>query len=236
MIADHSHGLPLYLDLSVMRFLEIRRTNRTPEPAEFDHDFPALIARTLTDLTPDERHVLRSVALLDSFDLNLATRAAGMTHEAPAMRLAERPFVRENPFSLRRRTSPVPDGRRGVLDARERTCRWRAGGGPGRRGWRRRRGRLRGQREAGEGGELGLLGEREVPAGLQQVLQQSPGGSLGEDVVDVRGRHRPLGPVGVGVEAARCGDLVGDLTAPLYDHASELTQQFHKLWTPPLDS
>lgn len=145
VIADRSHGLPLYLDLSVMRFLEIRRTNRTPEPAEFDLDFPALIARTLTDLTPDERHVLHPVALLDSFDLNLATRAAGMTHEAPAMRLAERPFVRENPFSLRRRTSPVPDGRRGVLDARERTCRWRAGGGPGRRGWRRRRGPGRGQ-------------------------------------------------------------------------------------------
>ncbi|WP_405720812.1 ATP/GTP-binding protein [Streptomyces sp. NBC_00046] len=100
VIAGRSHGLPLYLDLSVMRFLEIRRTNRTPEPADFDHDFPALIARTLTDLTPDERHVLRSVALLDSFDLNLATRAAGMTHEAPAMRLTERPFVRENPFGL----------------------------------------------------------------------------------------------------------------------------------------
>lgn len=83
-----------------MRFLEIRRTGRTPEPADFDHDFPALIARTLTDLTPDERHVLRSVSLLDSFDLNLATRAAGMSHEAPAMRLAERPFVRENPFGL----------------------------------------------------------------------------------------------------------------------------------------
>ncbi|MFF9569860.1 ATP/GTP-binding protein [Streptomyces sp. NPDC014685] len=100
VIADRSHGLPLYLDLSVMRFLEIRRTGRTPQPADFDHDFPALIARTLTDLTPDERHVLRSVALLDSFDLNLATRAAGMTHEAPAMRLIERPFVRENPFGL----------------------------------------------------------------------------------------------------------------------------------------
>ncbi|MFC9622308.1 hypothetical protein ACFTXM_20710 [Streptomyces sp. NPDC056930] len=98
MIAGRSHDLPLYLDLSVMRFLEIRRTGRTPQPANFDHGFPALIARTLTDLTPDERHVLRSISLLDFFGLNLATRAAGMTHEAPAMQLAERPFVRENPF------------------------------------------------------------------------------------------------------------------------------------------
>lgn len=100
VITDRSHGLPLYLDLAVMRFLEIRRTGRTPVPADFDHDFPALIARTLSDLTPDERHVLRSVALLDSFDLTLATAAAGLRHEAPAMRLIERPFVRETPFGL----------------------------------------------------------------------------------------------------------------------------------------
>ncbi|MER7692855.1 ATP/GTP-binding protein [Streptomyces sp. NPDC097610] len=100
VITGRSHGLPLYLDLSVMRFLELRRTGHTPQPADFDHDFPALVSRTLSDLTPDERHVLRSVSLLDSFDVPLATRAAGMSHEAPALRLTERPFVRENPFAL----------------------------------------------------------------------------------------------------------------------------------------
>ncbi|MEV0604712.1 ATP/GTP-binding protein [Streptomyces sp. NPDC050315] len=100
VITDRSHGLPLYLDLAVMRFLEIRRSGREPEPADFDADFPALIARTLADLTPDERHVLRSVALLDAFDLNLATRTAGLTHQASALRLTERPFVRHNPFGL----------------------------------------------------------------------------------------------------------------------------------------
>ncbi|MFB6999262.1 ATP/GTP-binding protein [Streptomyces virginiae] len=100
VVTDRSHGLPLYLDLAVMRFLELRRTGHTPVPADFDHDFPALIARTLSDLTPDERHVLRSVALLDSFDLTLATAAAGLQHQAPTMRLIERPFVRENPFGI----------------------------------------------------------------------------------------------------------------------------------------
>ncbi|MEU2228623.1 hypothetical protein [Streptomyces sp. NPDC018347] len=58
VITGRSHGLPLHLDLSVLRFLEIRRT-REPAPSDFDHDFGALIARTLSDLTPDERHVLR---------------------------------------------------------------------------------------------------------------------------------------------------------------------------------
>ncbi|MGW7260527.1 hypothetical protein [Streptomyces sp. NPDC054834] len=100
VITGRSHGLPLYLDLSVMRFLEIHRTGRSPAPADFDHDFPALIARTLSDLTAPERHVLRSVSLLDAFDLPLAARAAGLTHEAPALRLIERPFVRQDPFGL----------------------------------------------------------------------------------------------------------------------------------------
>ncbi|MGN5392512.1 ATP/GTP-binding protein [Streptomyces sp. JL7001] len=99
VITSRSHGLPLYLDLSVLRFLEIRRT-RQPVPADFDHDFGALIARTLSDLTPDERHVLRSISLLDAFDLTLATAAGGLSHQAPAQRLIERPFVRENAFGL----------------------------------------------------------------------------------------------------------------------------------------
>ncbi|MEU7088003.1 ATP/GTP-binding protein [Streptomyces achromogenes] len=99
VITARSHGLPLHLDLAVARFLDIRRT-RDPQPADFDHTFPALLARALSDLTPEERHVLRSVSLLDAFDLDLATRAAGLAHQAPARRLTERPIVYENPYAL----------------------------------------------------------------------------------------------------------------------------------------
>ncbi|MEV8529254.1 ATP/GTP-binding protein [Streptomyces sp. NPDC052000] len=100
VITARSHGLPLHLDLAVSRFLEIRRTGRTPAEADFDCTFPALLARTMSDLSPEERHVLRSTALLDAFDLDLATRAAGLTHQAPARRLTERPLVTENPQAL----------------------------------------------------------------------------------------------------------------------------------------
>ncbi len=100
VITARSHGLPLYLDLAVMRFLELRRTGRTPQPADFDHDFPALIARTLRDLTGPERHVLRAVSLLDAFDIDLATQAAGLDRQGPAVRLAERPFVGEDALAL----------------------------------------------------------------------------------------------------------------------------------------
>ncbi|MFG2472274.1 ATP/GTP-binding protein [Streptomyces canus] len=99
VITARSHGLPLYLDLSVARFLELRRSGRTPLPSDFAHDFPSLVSRTLSDLTPEERHVLRS-SLLDAFDVPLATRTAGLTREAPALRLTERPFIRENSFGL----------------------------------------------------------------------------------------------------------------------------------------
>ncbi|MFD4972417.1 hypothetical protein [Streptomyces sp. NPDC058424] len=40
------------------------------------------------------------MSLLDAFDLPLAARAAGPTHEAPALRLIERPFVRQDPYGL----------------------------------------------------------------------------------------------------------------------------------------
>ncbi|MEV5242934.1 ATP/GTP-binding protein [Streptomyces cinnamoneus] len=100
VITARSHGLPLHLDLAISRFLELRRAGRTPTADDFDHAFGALIARTLSDLTADERHVLRSVALLDAFDLTLATRAAGLPHQAPAQRLTERPLVDENPYGL----------------------------------------------------------------------------------------------------------------------------------------
>ncbi|GAA0357397.1 ATP/GTP-binding protein [Streptomyces turgidiscabies] len=98
-ISERSHGLPLYLDLAVMRFLEIRRNGRAPQPGDFG-DFPALISRTLSDLTSDERHVLRSVSLLDAFSVPLATQVAGLTHDAAALRLTERPFIREDLTAL----------------------------------------------------------------------------------------------------------------------------------------
>lgn len=98
-ITARSHGLPLYLDLAVMRFLEIRRSGRVPQPGDFG-DFPALISRTLGDLTGDERHVLRSVSLLDAFSVPLATQVAGLPRDAAALRLSERPFIREDPTGL----------------------------------------------------------------------------------------------------------------------------------------
>lgn len=98
LVTANSHGLPLYLDLAVMRFLDLyRRYGRAPQPSEFNLDFPALVARTFRDLSPGVRHVLRAVSLLDSFSVELASAAAGLDHDAPALELVERPFVDSDP-------------------------------------------------------------------------------------------------------------------------------------------
>ncbi|MFC1436061.1 ATP/GTP-binding protein [Streptacidiphilus sp. N1-3] len=91
-LAARSAGLPLYLDLAVMRYLEVRRT-RTPSSEDFDMDFAALIARTMADLTPEERDALRAAALFEEFSIALVTAAAGLPQEAAAARLVQRPFV-----------------------------------------------------------------------------------------------------------------------------------------------
>ena len=94
MLVRHSRGLPLYLDMAVMRFLDLHeRTGQAPDMSEFDHEFPALVARIFRDLTTEERNVLRAVSLLDSFSIELASAAAGLDHDAAALQLADRPFV-----------------------------------------------------------------------------------------------------------------------------------------------
>lgn len=94
VITQRSHGLPLYLDLAVMRFLDLhQRDGKPPGAEEFHYDFPALVARTFRDLSSGERQVLRAVSLLESFSVDLATAAAGVNQDGPALGLVERPFV-----------------------------------------------------------------------------------------------------------------------------------------------
>lgn len=101
LITANSHGLPLYLDLAVMRFLDLyRRHSRIPTAAEFNLDFPALAARTFRDLTPDVRRVLRAVSILGSFSVELASATAGLDHDAPVLELIERPFIDEDRETL----------------------------------------------------------------------------------------------------------------------------------------
>jgi hypothetical protein len=98
LITTNSHGLPLYLDLAAMRFLDLyRRRGHAPAADEFNIGFPALVVRTFRDLAPETRRVLRSVSLLETFSVPLASAAAGLDYDAPAQDLADRPFVDHDP-------------------------------------------------------------------------------------------------------------------------------------------
>ncbi|MER6218836.1 hypothetical protein ABT213_33005 [Streptomyces sp. NPDC001674] len=48
----------------------------------------------------EERHLLRSVSLLDALDLELGSRTTGLPQRAPARRLTERPLISEIAYAL----------------------------------------------------------------------------------------------------------------------------------------
>lgn len=93
-IVSKAQGLPLHLDLCVMRFVQMYHAEAVITPAEFDVGFPGLVARIFRDLGEAERSVLRAVSLFDAFDVPLATATAGAATESAAIRLIDRPFVK----------------------------------------------------------------------------------------------------------------------------------------------
>jgi hypothetical protein len=97
-ISRRSHGLPLFLDLAVMHFIDVwQQSGAPPGPSEFERDFPALVARVMRDLSSSERTVLRTVSLLDSFTIELVANACGIGHGAATVELARRPFITHDP-------------------------------------------------------------------------------------------------------------------------------------------
>jgi hypothetical protein len=92
-IVANSRGLPLYLDLSVMRFLHLLGGQRPITPDDFSEPFPGIVARVFRDLDQTERTILRGVSLLDAFDVDLALATAGISSRAAAQQLVQRPLV-----------------------------------------------------------------------------------------------------------------------------------------------
>ena len=94
-IIEASDGLPLYLDLAVGHFLELLSRRDEPTADAFGGSLPAVVARTMRDLTAAERKALRGVSLVPAFDVELAI-AAGGVDSAAARRLVRRTFVRRD--------------------------------------------------------------------------------------------------------------------------------------------
>jgi tetratricopeptide (TPR) repeat protein len=89
-IARGSHGLPLYLDLS----LSIARTagGEPLDPELFGGPLPVLVTRVFADLPEEERDIARTASLLPHFDAGLVAQAAGR-REGDARRFCTRSLV-----------------------------------------------------------------------------------------------------------------------------------------------
>jgi tetratricopeptide (TPR) repeat protein len=91
-IVNGSEGLPLYLDLAVTQYLEMRATGRPIDIKDFGGPLPSIIVRIMRDLDREQRNVLRGVSLLDAFDLDLA-RAASEGSDATIVRFVNSSMV-----------------------------------------------------------------------------------------------------------------------------------------------
>jgi tetratricopeptide (TPR) repeat protein len=71
-----SDGLPLYLDLSVTQYLELRAAGAPINPDAFGGPLSSVVYRIMRHLDNEERNILRGVSLLDAFDVDLAHAAS----------------------------------------------------------------------------------------------------------------------------------------------------------------
>jgi hypothetical protein len=93
-IVDAARGLPLHLDLAVMRYMRLARTDGEVDVGEFQTTFAVLVDRIMRDLDEHECRLLEATSLLDHFDRELAVVAAGDgTMDADFERFVQRPFV-----------------------------------------------------------------------------------------------------------------------------------------------
>jgi hypothetical protein len=103
-IVAAAEGWPLYLDVAASHYLEAL-SRGTEGETSFTGPFAALVSRLTTDLSSDERQVLRAASLLVSFDEDLLHAAAGGVSRGVVQRVLSRPFVKHGrdtawPFSL----------------------------------------------------------------------------------------------------------------------------------------
>jgi tetratricopeptide (TPR) repeat protein len=96
-IVAASGGLPLYLDLAVTTYLDLATRNTAPSETDFGQPLPAVVTTIMRDLEREERDLLRSAALVDSFDLDMLRAACPDGTDAVLRRFRDRPFLEVDP-------------------------------------------------------------------------------------------------------------------------------------------
>lgn len=115
-------GLPLYLDLSVSHFVELLARGGQPSVQDFGGSFTAVAARSIRDLSPEERHLVRTAALIDRVDADLLRAGQPALPDGSVARFLRRPFLthddaHELPYSLHLALrSAIKEADRGLAD------------------------------------------------------------------------------------------------------------------------
>jgi tetratricopeptide (TPR) repeat protein len=86
-------GLPLYLDLSVSHFVEVLARGDVPTVDDFGGSFVAVATRTIRDLPPEERSLVRTASLLERFDAALLRTGQPTVPEGRIARFLRRLFL-----------------------------------------------------------------------------------------------------------------------------------------------
>lgn len=103
-IVSASAGWPLYLDIAAGQYQQALQEG-TVDSVDFGAPFLALVTRLTSDLSPEERRVVRGASLFTSFDEALVHAAAGDVSRASVKRVLARSFVKYDssplwPYSL----------------------------------------------------------------------------------------------------------------------------------------
>lgn len=96
-IVEAAAGLPLYLDLAATTYLDLIARNKTPTVDDFGQPLPTVAARMLRDLGADEQQLLRTAAMLNSFDLEILRAGCPNVPDAALRRFRDRPFLQVDP-------------------------------------------------------------------------------------------------------------------------------------------
>lgn len=104
-VISGGHGLPLYLDLSVSHFAELLARGGQLSVDDFGGSFTAVATRSLRDLPPEERDLVRTAALIDRVDADMLRAGQPSLPDGRVARFLRRPFLThddayEPPYAL----------------------------------------------------------------------------------------------------------------------------------------
>ncbi|MBX2813809.1 MAG: tetratricopeptide repeat protein [Myxococcales bacterium] len=95
-IISGARGLPLYLDLSVSQCAAQLARNEPLSPDDYGEPFVSVAARVFSDLSPHERRLARTAALVDRFDEALLQAGCPKCPAGAIARFLKRPMLQRD--------------------------------------------------------------------------------------------------------------------------------------------